>query len=42
MKSYYRACGHIINDDWIFCHDCGTPTGNNTERDNENDYFNEP
>ena len=37
-ESYYCDCGHIIHSDWDYCPGCGTPTGNNTEWSNEDDY----
>ena len=37
--SYYCPCGHIIYDNWNYCPGCGTPTGNNTEWNNEDDYY---
>jgi len=38
-ESYYCDCGHIIHEGWNYCPECGTPTGNNTEWSNEDDYY---
>ena len=38
-ESYYCDCGHIVYDDWNYCPECGKPTGNNTEWNNEDDYY---
>ena len=41
-ESYYCDCGHIIHDDWNYCPNCGRPTGNNTEWNDEYGYYDEP
>ena len=39
---YHCDCGYIVYDDWNYCPCCGKPTGNDTEWEDNDGYYDEP